>query len=279
LAEPGRDARVAEDALVLSRDARRDIQEDLNVLGFDPRGIDGVFGEGSRTAIANWQQRFGHAATSYLTREQIVQLSSQAERRRAELAAEEAARAAVAEAEDRAFWDQTGKSGDEAGLRTYLERYPEGLFADLATDRLAVFDAARAAELAAADRAAWDTARAGNAISAYEDYLRQYPEGEFANQARARIAALSGEPTLDDPTARAQAAELALQLSPAARTLIEGRLTSLGLQPGAVDGRFDAETRAALRAFQAGRSLPATGFLDEQTMVGLMAGGILDLPD
>lgn len=279
LAEPQRDARVMEDALALSRDARRAIQQGLAVLGFDPKGIDGVFGQGSRTAIASWQQRFGHGPTGYLTREQIVQLSSQADRRRAELAVEEAARAATAEAEDRAYWDQTGNSGDEAGLRAYVARYPEGVFAALATDRLAVFDAARTTELAAADRAAWDVARAGNAVSAYEEYLRQHPQGEFANQARARIAALSGEAALDDPTARAQAAEIALQLSPAARTLIEGRLTSLGLQPGPVDGQFDAETRAALRAFQAGRTLPGTGFLDERTMIGLLAGGILDLPD
>jgi peptidoglycan hydrolase-like protein with peptidoglycan-binding domain len=277
LAEPQREARLAEEALALGRDTRRGIQESLALLGFDPRGIDGVFGQGSRTAITQWQERFGHAETGYLTREQIVQLTSQAERRRAERAAEEAARAATAAAEDRAFWDQTGKSGDEAGLRAYLGRYPAGLFASLAQDRLAVIDAARAAEQAAADRAAWDAARAGNDVAAYEDYLAQFPQGAFATQAAARIAALNGTVPADDAGARAQSAELSLQLSPAARTLIEGRLNTLGLQTGPVDGQFDAETRAALRAFQAQRSLPVTGFLDEQTMVGLMAGGILDL--
>jgi peptidoglycan hydrolase-like protein with peptidoglycan-binding domain len=276
LGEPQRDARVAEDALALSRAARRAVQESLAVTGFDPKGIDGVFGQGSRTAITDWQRRFGHAPTGYLTREQIVQLSGQADRRRAELAAEEAARKAVAEAEDRAYWDQTGKAGDEAGLRAYVARYPEGVFAGLANDRLAVIDAARAEELAAADRAAWDVARGGNAIVGYEDYLRAYPNGEFADQARARIAALNGE-VVPDATG-AQGAELALQLSPAARLLIEGRLSSLGLRPGLVDGRFDAEARAAIRAFQGERGFAVTGFLDEQTMVGLMAGGILELP-
>jgi hypothetical protein len=141
---------------------------------------------------------------------------------------------------------------------------------------LAVIDAARAEELAAADRAAWDVARAGNAVSAYEDYLRQYPQGAFADQAKARIAALNGD--IAPNGAGAEAAELALQLSPAARLLIEGRLTSLGLRPGPVDGRFDAEARAAIRAFQGERGFAVTGFLDEQTMVGLMAGGILELP-
>lgn len=277
LGEPQRDARLAEDALALSRPARKAVQEALAVTGFDPRGIDGVFGAGSRTAITSWQRRFGHAPTGYLTREQIVQLSGQADRRRDELAAEAAAAAAAREAQDRAYWDQTGKAGDEAGLRAYVARYPEGVFAGLATDRLAVIDAARAAELAAADRAAWDVARAGNAVAAYDDYLRAYPAGAFADQARARIAALNGE-VAPDAAAAAQGAELALQLSPAARVLIEGRLSSLGLRPGPVDGRFDAEARAAIRAFQGERGLGETGFLDEKTMLGLMAGGILELP-
>ncbi len=276
LGEPQREARLAEDAMALTRGARRAVQEALAVTGFDPKGIDGVFGAGSRTAITDWQRRFGHAPTGYLTREQIVQLSGQADRRRAELAAEAAAAAAAREAEDRAYWDQTGKAGDEAGLRAYVARYPQGVFAALATDRLSVMDAAKAAEVAAADRAAWDVARAGNAVATYEDYLRSHPQGNFADQARARIAALNGAVLPDVTTA--QGAELALQLSPAARLLIEGRLSSLGLRPGPVDGRLDAEARAAIRAFQGDRGLAVTGFLDEQTMVGLMAGGILELP-
>ncbi|MFM2389639.1 MAG: hypothetical protein RLZZ437_1194 [Pseudomonadota bacterium] len=278
LNEPQRDARLAEDALALTRAARRAVQEGLAITGFDPKGIDGVFGQGSRTAIADWQRRFGHAPTGYLTRDQIVQLAAQADRRRAEIAAEQAAADAAREAQDRAYWDQTGKAGDEAGLRAYIARYPEGVFADLANDRLSAIDAARAAEQAAADRAAWDTARASNTAAAYEDYLRLYPSGNFAEQAAARIAALNADVPQDDVLARAQASELALQLSPAARTLIEGRLASLGLAPGPLDGRFDAEARAAIRAFQDQRGMQATGFLDEQTMIGLMAGGILELP-
>jgi peptidoglycan hydrolase-like protein with peptidoglycan-binding domain len=278
LGEPQRDARVAEEALGLSNGAKRAVQEALSITGFDPKGIDGVFGAGSRTAITDWQRRFGHATTGYLTREQIVQLSGQADRRRAQIAEQEAARAAAREAEDRAYWDQTGKAGDEAGLRAYLARYPRGVFAALARDRLSVFEAEEAAEQAAADRAAWDAARAENAVRGYEGYLRRFPDGVFADQARARIAALIEEPPVDDTRTRAQADEVALQLSPAARTLIEGRLSSLGLRPGPVDGRFDAEARAAIRAFQTSRGMTATGFLNEETMLGLMAGGIIQLP-
>jgi peptidoglycan hydrolase-like protein with peptidoglycan-binding domain len=278
LGEPQRAARLAEEALGLSSGARRAVQEALSVTGFDPKGIDGVFGAGSRTAITDWQRRFGHATTGYLTREQIVQLSGQADRRRAQIAEQEAERAAAREAQDRAYWDQTGKAGDEAGLKAYLSRYPQGVFAALARDRLAVFDAQKAAAEAAADRAAWETAREQNGLRGYESYLRRYPDGLFAEQARARIEALIEQPPADDVRTRAQADEVALQLSPAARTLIEGRLSSLGLRPGPVDGRFDAEARAAIRAFQTSRRMQATGFLNEETMLGLMAGGVLQLP-
>lgn len=37
---------------------------------------------------------------------------------------------------DRAYWNDTGISGREADLRAYLERYPDGLFADRAQGAL-----------------------------------------------------------------------------------------------------------------------------------------------
>ncbi|MGL4319900.1 MAG: peptidoglycan-binding protein [Paracoccaceae bacterium] len=278
LGEPQRDARLGEEALGLSTAAKRAVQEALSIIGFDPKGIDGVFGAGSRTAITDWQRRFGHATTGYLTREQIVQLSGQADRRRAQIAEQEAQRAAEREAQDRAYWDQTGKAGDEAGLRAYLARYPRGVFASLARERVAIIEAQKAAELTAADRDAWESAREENTLQSYEAYLRKYPTGAFAELARGRIEAMIDVPSEDPARTRARAEEVALQLSPAARTLIEGRLSSLGLRPGRVDGRFDADARAAIRAFQTSRRMQATGFLNEQTMLALMAGGILQLP-
>jgi peptidoglycan hydrolase-like protein with peptidoglycan-binding domain len=38
-----------------------------------------------------------------------------------------------------------------------------------------------------------------------------------------------------------------------------------------VDGTFDGDTRRALRAYQRDRGLGATGFLDEGTLVRLLA--------
>jgi len=269
-AEPARDARLAEQALALSREQRREIQRSLSILSIDPRGIDGVFGAGSRRAIAAWQGQNGHAATGYLTRDEVTQLLAQAGRRAAELEAEARARQAELERADRAYWDQTGAAGDEAGLRAYLSRYPDGLFADLAKERLAVFDEERRRAAAAEERAAWDRAVRADTVEAYRAYLAAYPRGAFAEEARLMIEARGGDARLE----AARKAEEALALPAFTKKLIEGRLGSLGLKPGKVDGVFDEATRRALRRYQQARNLPVTGYVSEATLARLLADSL-----
>lgn len=276
-AEPQREAREGEAALALSRDDRRAIQRGLSLVGYDPKGIDGVFGAGSRTAIAGWQKKNGYEATSYLTREQIVKLTEQADARSAALEAEAAARQKAVEVEDRAYWQETGAAGDEAGLRAYLKRYPDGLYADLAEERLKASEADRMDQAEAADRAAWDLASRDQTIASYQDYLASYPDGAFAGEAQARIDALTAEAETGDQTARLEATEAALGLGAEARRIIETRLDALGLKPGKVDGVFDDRTRRAIRRFQEARNMEATGYLDQTTTVALLAGAVLRL--
>jgi len=277
--EPGREARLAEQALVLSRDDRRAIQRALSLLDFDPRGIDGLFGAGSRTAIAAWQKANAQPATNYLTREQVSQILAQADRRAAELEAAAALRRAESERQDQLYWNQTGAAGDEAGLRAYLNRFPDGIFAELAGERLTAIEAGRAAQAAEQDRAAWAVAEQGDAIASYQDYLSTFPQGAFAAEATARIEALTDAAAKDEDRQRWQTAEDALDLSDLSRSLIEGRLEALDLRPGPADGVFDEQTRRAIRRFQTLRNLDATGYLDQTTMVGLLAGGVLQLKD
>lgn len=273
LSEPQRDARLQEDALNLSRDERRAIQRGLGLLGFDPRGIDGVFGAGSRTAIGNWQERYGHAQTSYLTRDQIAQLSAQAQRRAGELEAETALRRAEQERADRQYWEETGRAGDEPGLRSYLRRFPEGVFADVATERLAVIDTAKRDRAEARDRNAWERARGTNTTAGYRAYLEAFPRGRYSDDARARIASLLPPDDGDDtPVAGARAAEEALNLGEGAKRLIEARLATRDFNPGQVDGVFDQATRRALRRYQESLRIEVTGFVDQATMLNLMTG-------
>ncbi|WP_377509263.1 peptidoglycan-binding domain-containing protein [Octadecabacter sp. R77987] len=271
LAEPNRADRLAEEGLSLTREARREIQRDLTALDYNTRGVDGIFGPGSRSAIRNWQQQNGYPQTSYLTTEQISRLDAQAERRAAELAAE-AERERLAQARlDRAFWDETGARGDEPGYRAYLGRYPEGQFAALARQRLAAIEGEREAATVALDRAAWDRALSTETVAGFQAYLAAYPEGAFKAEAEARIAALTApdEDTAAIDAARAQ--EEALGLPQIRAQLVELRLREMGLNPGAVDGEFDEDTRSALRAYQENAGLGVTGYLDQATAVQLLA--------
>jgi peptidoglycan hydrolase-like protein with peptidoglycan-binding domain len=273
-AEPGRVARLAEEALGLSRDQRREVQRNLTLLEFDPNGIDGVFGRGTRSALTNWQRANAFEPTGYLTLAQVNELARQAGIRAAQLAEEARVRQAEQERLDQQYWNQTGAAGDEAGLRAYLRRYPDGLFAELAQQRLDAIEAERQRTAAAADRAAWNRARTENTVYGYEGYVAAMPHGAFVEEARRRIEALKAEANGADERAEAEAREAALNLPQLARSLVEVQLGTLGLNPGPADGTFDAATRRAIRRFQQSRGLPVTGYLDQSTLVQLLGSGV-----
>ena len=65
--EPSPVAVSEEDALGLTRSARRRIQSGLAIAGFDPGPVDGVFGSRTRQAIRQWQSQVGVSPTGYLT--------------------------------------------------------------------------------------------------------------------------------------------------------------------------------------------------------------------
>lgn len=270
-ADPAAAARQAEEALGLTRDQRRAVQRNLSLLGYDTRGIDGIFGRGTRAAIEGWQRANRVEVTGFLNREQVERIDAQAARRQAELEAEAARRQAEQDRADRAFWDETGARGDEAGLRAYLRRYPDGLYAEIAQERLQPYDEARQEQAAAADRAAWERATARDTAAAYRAYLDEQPRGAFRERAEARIEAL----TQEEASSEAARAEEALGLNGFTRNLVESRLDALGLRPGRVDGVFDNDTRRAIRRFQSARNLPATGYLTQPTVVRLLADAIL----
>lgn len=273
-------ARAAEEALGLNRTQRQQIQRSLNILDYDTRGIDGIFGSGTRNAIRGWQSSRGFAVSGYLDGPQVNTLGQQAASRAAEL--EAAAREAreVEERADRAYWQVTGQGASEGGLRAYLERYPDGLFAERAEARLDEIDRAARAEAEARDRAAWDIARGTDTVPALRAYLNDFPNGAFRQQARARIDQLTGNGGGFTPQqiAQLEAREAALNLPAVTRSLIEQRLSVLGLEPGRIDGQFTERTRRAIRRYQQARGMDVTGYLDQSVVVRLLAetvGGIL----
>lgn len=260
-----------EDALALARDERRAIQRDLTTMGFNTRGIDGIFGPGTRAAIRGWQSSNDLDDTGFLTREQVMQLAGHAARRTAEVEADERARREAAERDDRAFWDATGAGADEAGLRSYLDRFPQGVFAGLARDRLGQMEGAQRQRR---DRAAFEQARRRDSVDAYESYLVAWPEGEFAAQALARINELdppSAPAPEDQARANARAVESALGLTGPTRLLIEQRLAGMGFDPGATDGAFDADSRQAIERAQRHFDLQATGYVTQDLITRMLS--------
>ena len=273
--DPERRARQGEDELNLGREDRRRIQTALSVLGHDPRGIDGIFGPGTRAAVAQWQRANGLDPAGYLSAGQLALLTDQAGRRAAEIEAEARAQRAEARRQDEAYWSQTGEGGRPAGLRAYLERYPDGIHADRARDRLVAQEREARGSAALADAGDWDEARRRDDVGAYRRYIERNPDGAFVEAARGRIGELRGRAPDPEREAAARAAEDALGLTPITRGLVEGRLEAFGFEPGQVDGRFDAETRRAIRRYQRSRNLPPTGFLDQGVAVRLLADSIL----
>lgn len=264
-------AERAEQSLDLNREARRSIQRDLSLLQYDTRGIDGIFGAGTRRAIASWQGDNGLTRTGFLDRSQIDRLNRQAQQRAAELEAEAERRRQQLSAQDRAFWDETGGRQTESGYRRYLERYPDGEFADVAEDRLARIEAEKGRQADVRDRNFWNRAKEADTIDAYRAYLVQSQDGAFQDEARARIAELERQDANRERRQAARAEEEALGLSSAQRRLIEARLAAMDLNPGEVDGEFDRRTRRALRRYQEARNLPVTGFVDQGMIVRLLA--------
>lgn len=269
---PERQAEAAERALGLDRVQRQTIQRNLTILGYDTRGIDGIFGPGTRAAITKWQTATGQPATGFLERGQVVQLQAAAAQRARELEAEAARRQAEQERQDRAFWNDVANDGGAAGLRAYLDRYPEGLFADEARARLDRIEADNRDTVQTQERLIWDNVTAEDTVEAYQTYLDRYPDGAFAERARIRIDELAraDQRRIEQEAARREEERVAG--GGLTRLLAEQRLAQLGLDPGNVDGNFDADARAAIRRYQETRGLTVTGYLDEATVVRMLAG-------
>lgn len=92
-----------------------------------------------------------------------------------------------------AFWESV-KDGSPAELESYLERYPDGTFASLATTRLDAAasspDTSNHADPAAdaLDLAFWNSVKDSNRREELQAYLEQHPNGHFAALARARLS-------------------------------------------------------------------------------------------
>lgn len=259
--EPLRQAEADEQAMGLSRDTRRQVQRQLTLLGFDTAGIDGIFGRGSRAAVSRYQRARGFVETGFLSPSLVARLAGDAATREAE----ERAQQAQEEQQDRLYWQRSGASGRELDLRAYLDRYPNGVFADVARDSLRGFGGSDR-EIAAA----WGRAQRENSLASYRDFVNLYPGSPFTAEADARIQRFEAENAqMSNQAGQDQAEELVVASNPVSRMLIERGLAKTGFDPGTVDGFFDDHSRAAIRAFQTDEGMVPTGFVSQAMMLRL----------
>ena len=137
----------------------------------------------------------------------------------------------------------------------------------------------------------FDLARETGAIEDYQAYLDTFPKGLFANNARRTIQSLRTEdvaslsPQVEMPrtatrsinevgplvlspstqltgVAATKESEDALGLDRTARGNIQSRLNTAGFNVGGVDGKWGANTRRGLKAWQSANGLIGTGFLN-----------------
>jgi class 3 adenylate cyclase len=95
-----------------------------------------------------------------------------------------------ADATELAFWETVRESQDVAEYEAYLERYPEGQFKALADARVAKLqetplDESQMTEI---ELAFWDSVKDSEDRAMFEAYLTKYPDGHFAEIARARLS-------------------------------------------------------------------------------------------
>lgn len=234
------DAGAVEAALGLTRADRTDLQRRLTALGHDTRGVDGVFGSGTRAAIGAWQRKQGLAGTGFLTAAQVAALRG----------------TAVAEPAPVVDGAQDAAQGELALNLTTEDRLAvQRRLSALGYDTRGIDGRFGAGSRAAIG--AWQRAR-GDAGTGYltQGQLRALRDG-------------GAVPVVSGATGAQATDEAALNLDQPARAEIQTRLNALGHDTHGIDGRFGSGTRAAISAWQRATGLPATGYLNAEQMARL----------
>lgn len=223
-----------EAALGLSSSDKRRVQANLVAKGYDTRGVDGIFGAGSRAAIRGWQQAEGRTASGYLTASDYAALTGETT---GDAAAANARAADGATPEESREWRQAQIADTDDAYRTYLDRYPNGQHADEALTKI------YGVTYQSSDPTTTDPATTEAATKA-------------AAREERRADRIEGEAQLGyDANQRAE---------------VERRLTLAGFDPGVVDGDFNDSTRSAIASYRSSRGLENGRFLDEEMVQRLV---------
>ena len=158
----GGDPQTVETALNLDRSTRRLIQQGLRVEGFDPGGVDGLFGPRTRAAIRDWQAAQGMRMTGHLDgpSAERLRLAGAPRQAAAEVQTPESsptpsvrparppassapapAQPSVSAQQENLFWQSIMDTTNPVEFEAYLAQFPNGVFRALAQARLAALRA------------------------------------------------------------------------------------------------------------------------------------------
>jgi len=130
----------------------------------------------------------------------------------------------------------------------------------------------------ATERTFWNLVKGSNNPAHLKSYLDTYPNGAFAEEARARLRELeTAQAAPPRPEAKsAPVPPLAPQggsgsalTSPAVIREVQERLYNLNYEIGVFSGRLDADTRTAIRQWQANTQRQVTGDLTSEELEAL----------
>ena len=149
--------------------------------GFDPGGADGLFGPRTRAAIRSWQSARGARSTGYLDGSQVEAL-----RGRSESPPPAAVGAVVTDSGglEVIFWQSIVNSTNPADFEAYLRRFPNGVFSELAQNRLGALRRAAGGQIERDQR----LPHAGTPIQHGDASLRYPPRPQPGHGLRAHLA-------------------------------------------------------------------------------------------
>ena len=241
-------AEAGETALRLSRLDRQHVQVALNALGFDVGNLDGSFSTQVRRAIADWQRGHKEPPTGFLTSPQI------------ETMLRDAPPEAIADFD--AQQDPRRAEANEILLRLGP------------LDRQHVQVALAALGFDPGDIDSIFGPRTRQMIAIWQTSRNDAPTG-FLTSIQLQVLTRDGAAaiaTYDDtlePT-RAEAREVALNLSPLDRQHLQVALTAQGFDTLGADSRFGSRTRQMIAAWQKAHDEPASGFLTQRQVRTLL---------
>ncbi len=127
------------------------------------------------------------------------------------------------------------------------------------------------------DRNAYIAAQQTNTVSAYRNYLTEFPKGKYRTNAEQALARL-GAP-VDGSTASAAQAEARLGITFSQRVAVQRELTRLGYRTYGADGVWGRNTRNAIATWQRDKGDKVTGYLTLAQLRALVRGVVVTPPD